>query len=158
MHPSQENLEVPIFDRDVTWQIHNVVRDTKNGFMLNDTWYKVDNKISVKKLNDITTTKVLMVQLKLSTENLKKLQATDKQHSKIREQLMQGQDHPAFLLDDREILYQKVRDNSMYFQVMLVPEKLRKHILFELHDCFEHPGINKLYNYMWKSYYWPGIK
>ena len=39
-----------------------------------------------------------MVQLKLSTENLRKLQATDKQHSKIRGQLMQGQDHPAFLL------------------------------------------------------------
>ena len=91
VHPSQENLEVPIFDRDVTGQIYNIVRDTKNGFMLNDTWYEVDNKVSVKKLNDIiTTTKVPMVQLKLSTENLRNLQATDKQHSKIRDQLMQG--------------------------------------------------------------------
>ena len=77
-HPSQENLEVPIFDRDVTWQIHNINRDTKNGFMLNHTWYKVDNKVSVEKLNNITNTKVLMVQLKLSMENLRKLQATDK--------------------------------------------------------------------------------
>ena len=42
VHPSQENLEVPIFDRDVTWQIHNIVTDTKNGFMLNNTWYEVD--------------------------------------------------------------------------------------------------------------------
>ena len=57
-------------------------------------------------------------------ENLRKLQATDKQHSTIRDQLMQGQDHPAFLLDDREILY--VRDDNKYFQAVLVPEKLRK--------------------------------
>ena len=105
VHPSQENLEVPIFDRDVTWQINNVVRDTKNGFMLNNTWYEVDNKVSDEKLNDITTTKVLMVQLKVSMENLRKLQATDKQHSKIGDQIMQGKDHPAFLLDDREIMY-----------------------------------------------------
>ena len=65
VHPSQENLEVPIFDRDVTWQIHNIVRDTKNGFMLNDTWYEVDNKVSDEKLNDITTTKIPSVQLKV---------------------------------------------------------------------------------------------
>ena len=52
----------------------------------------------------------------------------------------------------------KVRDDNKYFQVVLVPERLRKHILFELHDCFGHPGINKLYNYMQKYYYWPGIK
>ena len=158
MYPLQENLEVPIFDRDVIWQIHSVVRDTKNGFMLNDTWYEVDNKVSVEKLNDITTTKVLMVQLKLSMENLRKLQATDKQHSNIRDQLMQGQEHPAFLLDDREILYQKIRDDNKYFQAVLVSEKLRKHILFELHDCFGYPGINKLYNYMQKYYCWPSME
>ena len=55
------------------------------------------------------TTKAPMVQLKLSTENL---QAVDKQHSKIRDQLIQGQEHPAFLKDDREILYQKIRDDN----------------------------------------------
>ena len=120
MHPSQENLEVPIFDKDVTWQIHNVVRDTKNGFMLNDIWYEVEDKTPVpkpEKLNDLdlATTKAPIVQLKLSMKNLRRLQAADKQHSKIRDQLMQGQDHPAFLLDDREILYQKVRDDNKYF-------------------------------------------
>ena len=127
VHPSQENLEVPIFDRDVTWQIHNVVRDTKNGFMLNDIWYEVEDKTPVlkpEKLNDfdLATTKAPTVKLKLSTENLRRLQAADKQHSKIRDQLMQGQDHPAFLLDGREILYQKVRDDNKYFQAVLVPE------------------------------------
>ena len=152
VHPLQEDLEIPIFDRDVTWQIDNIGRDTTNGYMLNSTWYEVDNRVSVE------TTKAPIVQLKLLTENLRKLQAADKQHSKIRDQLMQGQDHLTFMLDDREILYQKVRDDNKYFQAVLVPEKLGKHILFELHDCFGHPRINKLCNYMQKYYYWPGIK
>ena len=160
LSPSQENLEIPIFDWDVMWQVHNVARDTTNGFMLNDTWYEIDKTSSEKHLplKDLTTTKAPMVQLKLSTENLRKLQAEDKQHSKIREQLIQGHDHPTFLLDNREILYQKVRDKNKYFKAVLVPEKLRKHILFELHDCFNHPGTNKLYNYVQKCSYWPGIK
>ena len=128
--------------------------------MLNDTLYEID-KTSYEKhlpLNDLTTTKAPMVQLKLSTYSLTKLQAVNKQHSKIRNQLLQGQEHPTFLLDEREILYQKVRDNNNYFQAVLVPEKLRKHIMFELHDCFGHPGTNKLYNYRQKYCYWPGIK
>ena len=105
--PSQENLEILIFDWNVTWQVHNIARDTTNGFMLNDTWYEIDKTLSEKSLplNDLMTTKALMVQLKLSTENLRKLQAVGKQHSKIRDQLIQGQEHPTFLLDDREILY-----------------------------------------------------
>ena len=104
--------------------------------MLNNTWYEIDKTQSEKPspLNDLTTTKVPMVQLTLSTDNLQKLQAADKQHSKIRDQLIQGQEHPALMLDDREILYQKVRDDNKYFQAVLVPEKLRKHILFMLHD------------------------
>ena len=75
--------------------------------MLNDTWYEIDKTLSEEcsPLKDLTTTKALMVQLKLSTDNLRKLQAIDKQHSKIRDQLKQGQRHPTFLLDDREILY-----------------------------------------------------
>ena len=162
VHPSQENLETPIYDRNVMWQVHNVnaPRDTTCGFMLNDTWYEIDKTSSEEcsPLKDLMTTKAPLVQLKLSTENLRKLQAVDKQHSKIRDQLIQGQEHPAFLLDDREILYQKIRDENKYFQAVLVPEKLRKPILFELHDCFGHPGTNKLSNYMKKYYYWPGIK
>ena len=156
--PSQDKLEIPIFDQDVTWQLHNVIKETMNGFMLNDTWYEIDKMSSEKylPLNDLMTTKTpSMVQLKLSTESLRKLQATDKQHSKIGGQLLQGQEHPAFMLDDRETLYQKV---CKYFQAVLLPEKLRKHIMFELHDCFGHPGTNKLYNCMQKYYYWPGIK
>ena len=99
VHPLPKDLEVPIFDRDVTWQIHNIVRDTTNGFMFNGTLYEVENKVSVE------TAKAPTVQLKFLTENPRKLQAADKQHSKIRDQLMQGQEHPAFMLDDREILY-----------------------------------------------------
>ena len=85
--PSQEDLEIPIFDWNVMWQVHNVARDTTNGFMLNDTWYKIDKTSSEKNLplKDLMITKALMVQLKLSTENLRKFQAVDKQHSKIRE-------------------------------------------------------------------------
>ena len=154
--PSQENLEILVFDCDITWQVYNIaMNDTTNGFMLNNTWYEIDKTLSEKPLssNDLMNTKVPMVQLKLSTDNLQKLQAADKQHSKIRNQLIKGQESPAFMLDDREILYQKVRDDNKYFQVVLVPEKLRKHILFELHDCFGHPSTNKLYNYMQKYYY-----
>ena len=40
--PSQENLEIPIFDWNITWQQQNVARDTTCGFMLNDTWYEID--------------------------------------------------------------------------------------------------------------------
>ena len=96
------------------WQIHNVARDTTCGFTLNDTWYEIDKTSSEKylPLKDLSTTKAPMVQLKLSIENLRKLQAMDKQHSKIRDQLIQGQVHPAFLLDNREILYQKIRDEN----------------------------------------------
>ena len=128
--------------------------------MLNDSWYEIDKTSSEKYLPliDLTTTKAPLVQLKLSTKNLRKLQAVDKQHSKIRDQLIQSQEHPAFLLDNRKILYQKIRDENKYCQAVMVPEKLGKHILFELHDCFDHPGTNKLYNYMQKCYYWPGIK
>ena len=148
VHLSQENLEAPIFDWNVTWQVHNVnaPRDTTCGFMLNDTWYETDKTSSEEcsPLKDLMTTKALMVQLKLSTVNLRKLQAVDKQHSKIRDQLTQGQEHPAFLLDDGEILYQNIRDENKYFQAVLIPEKLRKHILFELHDCFGHPGTKQV--------------
>ena len=106
--PSQENLEILIFDCDITWQVHNIaMNDTTNGFMLSNTWYEID-KIPFENFfpsNDLMNTKVMMVQLKRSTDNLQKLLAADKQHSKIMGQLIQGQENPAFMLDDREILY-----------------------------------------------------
>ena len=94
--PSQANLEIPIFDHDIIWQVHKVpMNNTTNGFMLNNTWYEIYKTPSEEPSpsNDLMNTKVLMVQLKLSTDNLWKLQAADKQHSKIRDQLIQGQEH-----------------------------------------------------------------
>ena len=83
--PSQESLEIPIFDRYITWQVHNVVKETTNGFMLNNTWCEIDKTSSEKylPLNDLMTTKAPMVQLKLSTEGLRKLQAADKQNPRL---------------------------------------------------------------------------
>ena len=83
----------PIFDSDITWQVYKVaMNDTTNGFILNNTLYKIDKTPSEKPLpsNDLMNTKVLIAQF------LWKLQAADKQHSKIRNQLIQGQEHPAF--------------------------------------------------------------
>ena len=83
MSPSQENLEIPIFDQDVLWQVHNVARDTTKGFMLNDTWYEIDKTSSEQHLllKDLMTTKAPLAQLKVSTENLRKLQAVDNQRT-----------------------------------------------------------------------------
>ena len=54
---SQENLEIPIFDQNVMWQIPNVSRDTTCGFMLNDIWYEIDQTSSEKylPLKDLST-------------------------------------------------------------------------------------------------------
>ena len=45
--PSQENLEAPIFDRDVTWHVNHVNTEAPHGFMLNDTWYEIEDNTSV---------------------------------------------------------------------------------------------------------------
>ena len=49
--PSQENLEVPIFDRDVTWHVNHVNTEIPYGFMLNDMWYETEDKTSVQGLD-----------------------------------------------------------------------------------------------------------
>ena len=73
--PSQENLEVPIFDGDVTWHVNHVNTQIPHGFMLNDTWYEIEDKTSVQGLdklnnNGIAKMTAPAVQLKLSTAQL----------------------------------------------------------------------------------------
>ena len=73
--PSQENLEVPIFDRDVTWHVNYVNTEIPHGFMLNDTWYEIEDNTPVPGFdkpnnNGITKMTAPAVQLKLSTAQL----------------------------------------------------------------------------------------
>ena len=73
--PSQENLEVPIFDRDVTWHVNHVNTEIPHGFLLNDTWYEIEDKTSVQGLNKLNNNGIAKmtapaVQLKLSTAQL----------------------------------------------------------------------------------------
>ena len=91
--------------------------------MLNDTGYGIEDNTSAQELdkpnNDDTMEMTApATQLKLSTAQLCKMHIANKQHAKIRKQLIQGLEHPAFLLD------RKVRDDNRYYQAVLVPEKI----------------------------------
>ena len=87
--PSQEDLEVPIFDRDVKWHVNHVNTEKHHGFMLNDTWYEIDNNTSAQEPNKPNNGDTMQMiapatQLKLSTAQLCKMQIADKQHAKLK--------------------------------------------------------------------------
>ena len=113
IHPEEENLEISIFDRDVTWKNPediiqkkheiNLVNATNNNpqFELDDHTYEID-------LNDIDTIfkeNRQLVNLKVTPEELTSLQERDEQHGKIIADLKKNKAHPAFLLDDSQLLY-----------------------------------------------------
>ena len=163
IHPEEENLEISIFDRDVTWKNPediiqkkhevNLVNATNNNpqFKLDDHTYEID-------LNDIDTIfkeNRQLVDLKVTPEELTSLQERDEQHGKIIADLKKNKAHPTFLLDDSQLLYRKVPDGHNKCHAIFMPQDLRPYVLFELHNCFGHPGSTKLYNYMQRFYYWP---
>ena len=162
-HPEEENLEISIYDRDVTWKNPediiekkhevNPVNTTNNNshFELDDHTYEID-------LNDID--KIFkenrqLVYLKVTPEELTSLQERDEQHGKIIADLKKNKAHPTFLLDESQLLYWKGPDGYNKCHAIFVPQDLRQCVLFELHNCFGHPGSTKLYNYMQRFYYWP---
>ena len=89
-----------------------------------------------------------MVDLKVTPEELTSLQERDEQHGKIIADLKKNKAHPTFLLDDSQLLYRKVPDGHNECHAIFMPQDLRPYVLFELHNCFGHPGSTKLYNYM----------
>ena len=89
-----------------------------------------------------------LIDLKVTPDELALMQEQDDQHSKIIADFKKGKTHPAFVLDDNNLLYRRVPDGKNECQAVLVPKNLRPYVLFELHNCFGHPGTTKLYNYM----------
>ena len=163
IHPEEENLEMSIFDRNVTWRNPEDVSQNKHKVNSVDATssnpqFELDNQIYEVDLNDVDTLfkeSRQLVDLKVTPDELVSLQEKDEQHSKIIRDLKKNKAHPAFLLHDSKLLYRRVPDGRNKCHAIFVPKDLRPYVLFELHNCFGHPGSTKLYNYMQRFYYWP---
>ena len=163
IHPEEENLEMSIFDRNVTWRNPQGVSQNEHKVNSVDATssnpqFELDNQIYEVDLNDVDTIfkeSRQLVDLKVTPDELVSLQEKDEQHSKIINDLKKNKVHPVFLLDDSKLLYRRVPDGRNECHAIFVPEDLRPYMLFELHNCFGHSGSTKLYNYMRRFYYWP---
>ena len=57
--------------------------------------------------------------------------------------------------DDEGLLYHINREGGKEYKVTVIPKKLVKTVLKELHDHFGHLGIAKTYSLIKRYYYWP---
>ena len=132
IHPEEENLEMSIFDRNVTWRNPEDVSQNKHKVNSVDATgsnpqFELDNQIYEVDLNDVDTIfkeSRQLVDLKVTPDELVSLQEKDEQHNKIIKDLKKNKVHPAFLLDDSKLLYRRVPDGRNECHAIFVPEDL----------------------------------
>ena len=113
IHPEEENLEISIFNRDVTWKNPEDIIQKKHEVNLvnatnNNPHFELDNhtyKIDLNNIDTIFKENRQLVNLKVTPEELTSLQERDEQHGKIIADLKKNKAHPTFLLDDSQLLY-----------------------------------------------------
>ena len=94
--------------------------------------------------------------LKLTPEKISQLTKNDTLCNHIIT-LLQCSSPEDYFTDTMDILHKKVIDFHSTFSSVVIPKILTKYLLHALYDSLGHVGATKLYHFIKRLYYFPGM-